>query len=297
MKVYAAPPAHLSRAMFRVAKALEEYAPADVEFVDDAGDAELVVLHAIGYGETELEAHRLTTAGKRYAVMQYCLRSTQKPNVEPWLPIWRGAAAVWSYYDLTTLALEDGFELGPVPFYFAPLGADARVFSHVAPITTEGRFAILTSGYVAHTEAVREAAAAARAAGRRMYHLGPDLQLGPHVARGLDVPDEMLAGIYRRCDFVAGLRRGEGFELPAAEGLLCGARPVCFDRPHYRRWFGPWARFIPEADADVVTAALLEQFELGPGTLTEGDLEAARSAFDWRMLVAGFWRTVATTAR
>jgi hypothetical protein len=297
MRVYVAPPAHLSRAMFRVAEALAQYRPSNVEIVDDAADAELVVLHAIGYGETELEAHKLTTAGKRYAVMQYCLRSTQKPNVEPWLPIWRGAAAVWSYYDLAQLAHDDGFELGPVPFYYAPLGADSSVFSPALEAGTEGRFAILTSGYVAQTEGVLEAAAAARAAGRRMYHLGPDLQLGPHVARGNDITDEMLAGIYRRCDFVAGLRRIEGFEMPAAEGLLCGARPVCFDRPHYRRWFGPWARFVPEHDADVVTAALLEQFELGPGTLTEGDLMAARSAFEWRTLVAGFWRIVVTTAR
>lgn len=284
--------------MFRVAAALEEYAPADIEFVDDAGDAELVVLHAIGYGETELEAHKATTAGKRFAVLQYCLRSTQKPNVEPWLPIWRSAAAVWSYYDLEQLALEDGFELGPVPLYLAPLGADSRVFSPGPVVAGEGaRFAILTSGYVAQTEGVLEAVSASRSAGRRMYHLGPDLGLGAHVARGSDLPDAMLADVYRRCDFVAGLRRVEGFELPAAEGLLCGARPVCFDRPHYRRWFEPWARFVPEHDADVVTAALLELFTAGPGILTGDELEAARARFDWRELVAGFWRTVAATAR
>ena len=287
----------MSRAMHRVAKALEEFAPPEleIEFVSDPLEAELVVLHTIGYPETVAAAAELEERGARFAVMQYCLRSTQQPSVEAWLPTWRRAAAVWSYYDLEQLAADDGFGLEGVPFYMAPLGVDPVFTRDVAgALEAAPRFTVLTSGYVAKTEGVLEAARATRAAGGRMYHLGPDLNLGPHVSRGLNIPDEMLAGIYRRCDFVAGLRRCEGFEMPAAEGLLCGARPVCFDRPHYRRWFEPWATFVPEATFDSTTAALLAVFEAGPGTLTDVELEAARRRFDWRELVGGFWRMAIT---
>lgn len=296
MRVYVQAPAKLSRAMHRVANALEEEAPEHgFELVSATEDAELVVLHVIGYPETVKAVEELKAAGKRYAILQYCLRSTQRPRVPDWLELWRGSVGVWSYYNLEALAAEDDVELDGVPFYFAPLGADARIFNLAGgelEVPPPPRFVITTSGYVAASEGVKEAAAAARRAGRRMYHLGPDLKLGAHVSRGLGITDHMLTKIYRRSDYVAGLRRAEGFELPAAEGLLCGARPICFDRPHYRDHYGRWAYFVAEASPAELEEELLALFECEPEPLTEDELLEARRYFSWSRVCSGFYRHI-----
>jgi hypothetical protein len=296
MRVHVRAPEKLSRAMHRVANALElEGVEAGFELVSRPEDAELVVLHVIGYPETVRAVEALKAAGKRYAILQYCLRSTQEPRVPEWLELWRGSVGVWSYYDLEALAAEDGVELDGVPFYMAPLGVDSRIFNAGAgelEVPAPPRFVITTSGYVAATEGIKEAAAATRRARRRMYHLGPDLGLGAWVARGLDISDHELARIYRRSDYVAGLRRAEGFELPAAEGLLCGARPICFDRPHYRDHYGRWAYFVNEGTPEELEEELLGLFECEPEPLTADELEEARQYFSWSRVCSGFYRNI-----
>jgi hypothetical protein len=296
MRVYVQAPEKLSRAMHRVANALEaEAVEQGLEAVSRRQDAELVILHVIGYPETVKAVAELEEAGQRYAILQYCLRSTQRPRVPDWLELWRGSVGVWSYYNLEELAAEDGVELDGVPFYMAPLGADARVFN---PGTGEedplagARFVITVSGYVAATEGIKEATAAARRADRRLYHLGPDLGLGAHTSRGLGISDHELAKIYRRSDYVAGLRRAEGFELPAAEGLLCGARPVCFDRPHYRDHYGRWAYFVNEGTKEELEEELFALFQCEPEPLEADELAAAREYFSWSRVCSGFYRNI-----
>jgi len=308
--VYADP--KLSPAMARVAEALQRYAPPELEFTPAAELADLVVLHVIGYPETAAAVEELRARGQRYAIMQYCMRSTQEPNTLNWLDIWRGAEAVWSYYDLDALLVEDGYAEQLCPwcreelphvgqgtgaidfprcFYFAPLGVDLEAFE---PLITIGeRFAMLTSGYVAESECVAECTQAAARVGRRVFHLGPALECHrniDNVEQRHGITDDELARAYSRCDYVAGMRRCEGFEMPAAEGLCCGARPMMLDRPHYRQWFAPWAVFVPELAPDLLTdsiAAVLAN-DVTPVSLEE--LEAARKFFDWRPLVAGFWQ-------
>ena len=64
------------------------------------------------------------------------------------------------------------------------------------------------------------------------------------------ITDEALAHLYQRCQRVAGLRRVEGFEMPALEGLLRrllrwgGAYPVVMLTPAFNwceqpSWFNP----------------------------------------------------------
>lgn len=290
--VYADP--KLSGAMFRVAGALEQWAPKGLTITRQADTADLVVLHVIGYPETVAAVDHLRNTGGRYAIMQYCLRSTQEPNTAAWLHIWQGAEVVWSYYNLDELMSEDG--ISPLSlsrgFYYAPLGVDLERFK---PLPTMGeRYVILTSGYVAESECVAECFEAAERIGRRVYHLGPASEMaairGPHVDFGLGISDDELARAYSRSDFVAGMRRVEGFEMPAAEGLLCGARPIMLDRPHYRAWFEPWAEFVPEIEPAALTNALVEIMLAGTRIVTDAEREAAAERFNWQTLVEEFWR-------
>jgi hypothetical protein len=289
VKVYLKASEKLSRAMGRVAHWLTRYAPATVTIVTDAAEADLVILHAVGFDETIAAIEVARQRKQRYAILQYCLRSTQRPTTHEWIDLWVNAVAVWSYYDLPQLCKEDRTTLPHyAPLYVAPLGVDSTVFMF-DPDATAKTHLMLTSGYVAETEGVREAAAAALRVGGRNIHLGPDLALGRHVDCVLDISDAQLARFYRRCQFVAGLRRVEGFELPAAEGLRCGARPVMFDTPHYRRWFDGLVEFVPEGPPEQLTNDLERLFREGARPVTREEAAEARWRFDWQRLCDGFW--------
>lgn len=282
----------MSAAMRRIEHAMITHAPrGEIECVRDERLADLVVLHAVGYPDTLEAVERARARGQAYAMIQYCLRSTQEPSCEAWLDMWRGAELVWSYYDLPALMAEDGVELEELRFYHAPLGVDPEVFQ--PRITVGERWVIVTSGYVAESECVLECVEAAARVGRRMFHLGPEiLGFGPHVEAQLGITDDELARQYSRADLVAGLRRVEGFELPAAEGLLCGARPLMLDRPHYRQWFDDWAVFVPELDAEELVDHIEEIFRAGIEPVTDDERAAAARLFDWHTIVPPFWRAI-----
>lgn len=289
LRAYVDAPANLSRAMGRVAKALTDHAGGRVKVVGSAAEADLVVLHVIGPEGLLAEIDRLRAHGQRYAVIQYCVKTTTWPAAARWLDVWRGAEAVFSYYDLVALLAAEGVSGDGVRFYHAPLGAEPAVFR---PTGDQDCFDILTSGYVMETEGVLEANAAVRAMGGKQFHLGPgDRRFGREVTQQMGINDRQLAKAYSQSRYVAGLRRVEGFELPAAEGLLCGARPVMFDAPHYRQWFGPWAVFIPEGPSAEVAASLQAVLaETRP--VTDEERAAAAKVFDWAAITAGFWDTI-----
>lgn len=291
MKVYVKPPKVDSRAPQRVEQALIDYAPPGLEFTHKFGSAELIVLHVFGRQDATTRAVRqIMDSGRRYAIIQYCVRSTLRPSTEGWWPLWKYADLVWSYLDLPELCREDGMVSGGFEFYHAPLGADHAIFRPGS--LQQRRFVIATSGRTAVTEGIREAIHAARRVNRMVFHLGPQLRRGPGVVCVGDIDDRTLAYYYRQCDYVAGLRRTEGFELPAAEGLLCGARPICFDRAHYRKWYEPWAVFIPEGSRDGVIDNLERVFRQRYEPPAEEEIEAARELFDWRRIIGDFWERV-----
>jgi hypothetical protein len=288
VKVYlAVQPPTLSRGIHRVAQGLSRYAPLGVQLTTKRDEADLIVLHAIGFPEMERWSREIREAGKEYVVAQYCLRSSQKPSCADWLPIWQGARLVWSYYDLPAACAEDGVE-ADFSFYLSPLGVNGEVFK---PTGDAKRFLIGTSGYVAETESVDCCAEAVRALGGEQFHLGPRLPcFESNVVAGVGLTDQALAEKWSACRYVSGLRRIEGFELPALEGLVCGARPLLFDRPHYRRWFGGHAHFFPEVDPKELTELLIETLSSAdPWPVTDQERTAIVRRFDWREIVGGFW--------
>ncbi len=290
MRVYAEVPPGLSRAMERVVAALKLFAPKGVEFVTDRRDAHLVLLHVIGYPETETAVQELRTNGQSFAIIQYCMRSTQKPNTRDWVDLWRGADLIWSYYDLPALMKADGLFDSSLNIYMSPLGVDP-VFRN-RPLQDVKTFTILTSGFVAESESVLECAKAVAAVKGRQFHLGPRSVCPDADMCGTGIGDPTLAEAYSRSCWVAGLRRAEGFEMPAAEGLCCGARPIMFDAPHYRRWFDPWATFIPEGTFDEVVDSIVKVFESGCTMVSEAERQVALDCFNWETIVNGFWEGV-----
>lgn len=285
VKVYVKPQEGLSRAMDRVAKGLTASVTA-VEPVECEEDADFVLIHAIGFPETLEAVGRCLQRKQRFGIIQYCLRTTQQPNTGEWLPLWLAADVVWSYYDLPGLCLEDGFQFQG-NFFYSPLGVDPTIF---APHTANKRFKALSTGYVADSESILEVNRAVWNLGYRHIHIGPDnLGLVGLSESHVDISDEEIARYYSQSEYVTGLRQIEGFELPCAEGLLCGARPVMFDRPHYRMWFNDFAEFIPEGNSESIEAALTQVFKHKPRPVTVQERAQAVHLFSWPRIASGFW--------
>lgn len=292
MKIYCTAPD--DHALKRVEKALIQYAPSDVEFVSDKKQADLVILHVTGRLEhTQREVDRIRKRGQKYAVIQYVVRSSINPDLIDWLDsVWLNAEMVWSYYDIGN-DLTDEYERKTAQhchlnnLYHAPLGVDSEVFQdrHI-----ERDFMIGCSGRHALSESVKECVMAAKANNGRTFHLGHDLRRGSDVLCVKGMTDYTLSHFYSRCEFVSGLRRIEGFELPVIEGLLCGARPIVFDRPEMRHWYGEIAEFIHEGTREEVTEQLTSLFKRGARPIKQWEKDLVRERFDWKTIINGFYK-------
>lgn len=278
MRVYTRPTGLHSRAMVRVADALEDYAPPSIEIVPDQKDADLVVSHVIGPDQPP---------DKPEIVIQYCFQ-TAGCDKETWLRRWEQAKLVWSYYDLPDIVSRNGFN-----FFYAPLGVDS-VFAE--DFKARQRSYVMTSGYVSGpaAEAIQEVTLAAWVLNMPHVHLGPEHVLGmsEKVTSIQGASDRQLAEYYRRSKWVSGLRHVEGFELPVVEGLCCGARPIVFDRPEMRQWFNGHAVFVPECDGHVLINHLLDVMGEEPEPVFEDERDWARSRFDWKSISESFWSRV-----
>ena len=285
MKVFLRPTGLSSPAMVRVARALAVHAPDGIEIVGERTDADLVVTHVIC--PTPLP-------DKPEIVIQYCLDTAR--GEAQWVERWQRARMVWSYYDLRNVMANYGAN-----FYYAPLGVDA---AFTEPYVEDERdIPVMTSGYTTGpgAEAIEEMALAADAVGLRVLHLGPPVVEGmratpPRWSSINGVSDGDLAALYRRTEWVSALRHVEGFEMPAIEGLCCGARPICFDRPDMTQWYEGHAAFIPECEGEELVEVLTEVLRHRPAPVSADERAEVARKFDWGVIARGFWKQLEVTA-
>lgn len=293
MRVFLEPTGLHSRAMTRVAKALERFAPPGVRVVRgdiSARRADLVVHHLIDFPAEPLRGD--------HAILQYCLRSTSRPEVADWIPTWKAARLVWSYYDLSAALAGLGFCCGTgagVNFLHAPLGVDEALAG--APLDPAlQRDLVVTTGYVAGhpAEALEEVWEAARKVGLRPVHVGPRRPRGlrshlsaPEAREG--IPDKGLFGLLNRAAYVGALRYVEGFELGAGEGLARGARALVFDQPTTRRWYGGLPDYVQELEGRELVEALVEAMRKERPDTAETRRSETLRRFDWERIAGEFW--------
>lgn len=259
--------------------------PKKYELVDGKENADLVVVCAYGHRRhLKYYTERLLAQKKKYAVVQLCLKSTPNPKTEDWISIWDKAELVWSYYDLPKLCKEDKNK-AKFNFYYAPLGVDSKTFKETK---SRRKFIIANTGTGSRfsDECKNEVISAARTLGKNIFQLGYGPRSDVAYSNGMD--DKMLANYYSHCEFVSGLHRIEGFELPVIEGLLCGARPICFDRPDARHWFGKLAEFIPEDNN--VSESIRKLFVKRAKPVSEKEKKYVRTHFNWKTITKGFWK-------
>lgn len=288
MKIYLELPQE-SRGIARVRDNLIKYLPPGATVVKDRKQADLIIFHVIGrHDMVGKQVESAISRGQRYAMIQYCLRSTMQPHTKEWIGMWSGAECVWSYYDLNELRKEDGGQMSD-NFYHAPLGIDPA-FANFKPddhsISRSDLILATSQGYL--VESARECVLATQYVHDSMIYLGRELNKeGVSCFDGVD--DKELASLYSYCKYVSGLRRIEGFELPVIEGLSCGARPIVFDQPHYRKWFKDFAVFIPENDRESTIYSLIDVFMGKYKPVTQDEVDHARQVFNWQTIITNFY--------
>lgn len=268
---------------------IRDHSLTEIQDVLDENDAEIVIVYVVGHRDRIVrEVSRLKALGKKVVMLQMTLRSTRDPDTLAWIDTWRKADLVWSYYDLPQLIKDDGHRAS-FNFYHSPLGVNKVFKSHPG----EKEYAIVTNGGFFVAESYHEIWTAAELANVEVIHIGkvfdyyPTLTYIPHGGHRF-----RMAGYFSQCHYVSGLRRVEGFELPAAEGLVCGARPVLYDAPHYRKWFGDLAEYIPEEKPGAVIKNLVRLFGQPVRSVTPAEMEEARRRFDWNVIMSELWKRV-----
>jgi hypothetical protein len=285
-----------SHAFRRIASALARYAPSYVEIVADCNDADLVILYAVSLDAIEA-GRKLFLTDRKWAVVQCCVGPTICP-VDWWYELWSGAAVVMSYYQLAAMAPNCQFN-----FYHAPLGID-DVFKQPQP--AQPRNLVITTGYCdgEGAEAISEVWKAVEIVNSlpgQPFALQP-LHIGPkHVQGMVNVPsnwhneegvtDERLAQLYNRAQWTASLRAVEGFELPAAESLACGARPLLFSQSSLKTWYEDLAVYIDECSGQALVDKLVTSMS-EPFPVSSEERQQAIDKFDWKVIVEGFWRRI-----
>ncbi len=276
----------------RIAQALKRYAPTDVEFVTDEAKADLVVLYSHGRKKhVWWTICRQLKKGGQAAVVQMQLKSTPNPSTSDWLEVWENSSLVWSYYDLAQACKEEG-NLVKFNFYHAPLGVDPTAFTD-HNLKRKYVMGIHSKGWT--HESLREVVTAAREAKKRVLVFDEPKDYGEEVffTGVIKNNDQLLAYWYSQCQYVSGLRRTEGFELPVIEGLMCGARPICFDLPSYRMWFEGLVEFIPESGGRAqIIPELVNILNQEPRPVTRSEKQRVKEKFNWGTIAQGFWDRV-----
>lgn len=263
-----------SRPIIRIVGNLIRYKPDWVSIVDNDDDADVTLLHINGRVEGNT---RRSQKCDYYVAIQYCLKTTKTPNVKDWVHIWNNAAMVWSYYDL-----------GIENQYHSALGVDSSIFYQREFPKRDYKICVVGHGYL--FESVREIIYATGANNQRMAFVGEMDRKFDHVDVYTNISDYELSILYSRSEYVSGLRRIEGFELPAAEGACCGAVPVLYDLPCYRDWYDGIGKFIVETNRAGIIQDLIKLLDNKPDNSCIA--KEAQYRFNWETIINGFWENL-----
>lgn len=288
MKIYVQPQQQLSRAMNRVANALTIYAPDNITVVSDPSKADIQVLHVAEHGEVALSKLK----APRYVQIQYCYKTAIKTldDVTFLHTMMRNATMVWSYLGDVKSEMENNNGR----FYYSPLGVDNVFVKQGKKKETKDRdIWAMTSGTVSglRAEAISEVANVCRDLKKLVVHLGPQIDLISSYWFSVDqITDQQLAYIYNKSKWVSGLRHIEGFEFPVIEGLVCGVRPIVFDIPDMRHWYGDHVVYVKDCGGAELEGVLGEILMNEPNPVSMKERKEVEMKFKWEPIVEGFYQ-------
>ena len=278
MKVYLeVEPASLGRAMYRINKAMKEFAPQSIQFTTSPEDADLQVIHSTDNNVVNL------IKNNNFVLLQYCIY-TEAPPTETWPYFFNKSKLVVSYVDLPKLTGDSNFN-----FYRTPFGVDPKIFYKTYTVKT---FTFLSSGYVPWYEAIKEVYDAVSETKGFMAHLGYNFKYGRGFYHFENLSEDDLRNLYNESFFVSGLRRIEGFEFPVIEGTLCGARGVCFNEEYYTHWYEDFVEYVNSGEPEYVVKQLVDLINKPYRAVTDKEIEYVKDKFSWETIVKNIWKKI-----
>jgi hypothetical protein len=278
LKVYSRIHEPLGHVIYRINREFVKRAPEKVDFVDHPRRADLQIVQCIGAGSLA------KIWNNKYILFQHCLLSADLASFEVWRGIFDHSLMVVAYIDLPALLKTNTFN-----FHLTPWGVDTTVFRNDHRPRTKG---LITTGWSLCQEALQECYLAVSRARKSMVNLGADFQFGEGFSAVSRLTDAELCNVYNDCEFVSGLRFKEGFEVSVVEGLACGCRPICFDLPTYRNWFGELACYVPPSQGESLVPRIENVLRYRPRPVSEEEMKLVRETFDWQAITSRFWKKV-----
>lgn len=254
---------------------LKRYAPNKIRFVSQPEYADIQIVNITRL--SDIEKIKCT----KYVVLFHCRGEWSDESIKDYLPMFEKALFVYSHQDLKA-------ELhGKYNFVRGPWGTDDWNFYQQ---DVERKYKILNTGLVPETEAITESLRSCELTDSMQLHVGRNLGYkSSHYNYASNLTSEEMRIAYNSSQFVSGMRRIEGFEKPVIEGLLCGARPICFDTPLFRYWYDGMAEFVPEGTPVELVGHLTALFRAGARPVTETEKNLAIRRFGWKNVAFEFW--------
>lgn len=278
IKVYSRIREPVGHVIYRINREFLKRAPEVVEFVDYPKQADFQIVHCIGAGSLA------KIWNKKFVLFQHCLLSADLENLAVWQGIFEHALMVVSYLDLPHFFGKDAFN-----FHRTPWGVDMQMFRNLCKTRTNG---IMTTGWSLNQEAIEECYLAARRCHRQIINVGADFGFGKGFSAVSNITDKELCEVYNECEFVSGLRFKEGFELSVIEGLACGCRPICFDLPIFRYWFGDMAYYVHHCQGEPLAGKVETILRQPPRPISKEEFERLESEFHWKNIADRFWKKI-----
>lgn len=293
MRLYFPFDGRISLAMERIRGAFMRYAPADAEFVKGFGPSERAhCIHCIHWVGQNPREHTKRDEGvfsvatlpltRRYLVFAHIGNPHYRDLDAYYQRLMREASLVVTF-DRRILGY-DGSNIFETPWGFEP-----KTFYWTS---SPKRFKIFTTGYQADAEAIDACYDACLRMQVRMCHVGCRLPGIPGLGlctRYEHIKDHKMRMLYAASEYVSGMRREGGFELPVIEGYACGAQPVVFDQPSMHKYYQDFALFVPNIPRFDLSLHLERVFRQPRNV--KPDPKILRR-FHWSALMRAVWKRV-----
>ena len=289
MKLYFPYDGKISRAMERIRRAFIGHSPPGVRFLDQMDSEAIHCLNWVGQNPREhtktcevIQGVPTLPLGSRYIVFAHVGNPHYVDLDQHYRRILAGALLVVTYDQeilgyMGSNVLETPWGFEPSTFYRIPL---------------QRGYKILCTGYVADSEAIDACVDACVKLGSRICHVGGSLRSLPFTYlynRHENIQDSELRALYSSSEYVSGMRREGGFELPVIEGYGCGAQPIVFDHPTMRKWYSDFVLYVPNVPRPDLARVLAEILAKPGGVNPKQEI---LDRFNWRGIIAKIWTRI-----
>jgi hypothetical protein len=254
----------------RISKALHEYAPSNIEWVDTIDKCDMAMVNIVGSGELSI-IDRVLNSKKKLINIAHIYQTGGEID---WKRLLTSAYLTISFHNFKDYFLDFDFN-----FYSTPWGADSKIFNRLA-IKKNNK--IFSTGFIKDTEGLDLLYEACKNTNNIMYHTGENFQLGKYYRHLEMMSDKELNVMLNSCQLVSCLRFVEGFELLGPEGLFAGCRPIVPNLPTYR-WYRDHGIFI-DMKQDIVKQLeiILSETPKEPSPM---EMKEIHNKFSWGQII------------